>query len=344
VIAGGILSLVVFRVMGDQGKRVADNPTPSVAPTPSPTPTATQTVNAETPTPAITATLAPYEYEVQAGDTLYYIIQLFGYRDTGVVPEVLALNGLPNVDAPLVAGQTLLIPRQTPTVGPTFTPSMTQDPLLPTNTLGPTGTSGPTIDPNLTVVYENCTPENRCASPDGQFWIHIVQSGDTIAYIAFAYNSTVDCVLRENGLSRETPIFEGQQIKVCILVTLTPTLTPTGGPDSTATPTPTPASPSLLAPRHNASIPRGESVILQWTAVHPLAPGQYYLIVLKSSDSGEETRFVTRSNSYRLPERLRPGIGSSIEYEWRVVIISSQNPDAPSISGAGSPRLFTWGG
>ncbi len=349
VLIGGVLIIVlaVVGLISYLGSRVEDRSSAEGTPDStvtlpsanSPSPSAPPT---ETPTTGPTATIEPYTYQVQSGDTLFFIIQLFGYRDTGVVPEVLAMNGMAN-ENDLIAGQTLLIPRQTPTVGPTFTATNTLDPLVTPPTSTSTGTAGPTVDPNITVTYSDCTRDHRCTSPDGQFWIHIVQPGDTIAGIAFAYDTKVDCILRENGLPQNPIIFEGQQIKVCILVTQTPTLTPTGGPGSTATPTPTPSAPSLLAPAQNAEIPRNQNVTLQWVDARPLEAGQYYLIVLRNVTTGEETRQTTRSSSYRLPDSLRPGVGRSFQFEWRVVIVAGSSNDSPLISGPGIPFAFTWG-
>jgi LysM repeat protein len=338
VIIGGIVviflavvGLVILRPKGDQTAEVTPLPTFTLPASATASPSGPLT---ETPTQGPTPTLEPYQYTVQSGDTLLFIIQQFGYRDTSIVPELLALNNLPNADS-LVAGQTLLVPRQTPTVGPTFTATATLDPLI---TPTATGTPGPTIDPNITVTYEGCSPQQRCTSPDGKYWIHLVKAGDTIASIAVAYNSTVTCLLRENALSANSPIFEGQQIKVCILVTLTPTLTPTGGPNSTATPTPTPSAPILLAPASNAKIPRNQSVNLQWTTIRPLSEGQYYLVVLQNLSTNEENRYTTRTNAYRLPDSLKRG-----QYQWRVVIVNGDNTNAPLVSGTGEFHTFTWG-
>ncbi len=342
VIATTITSLVILLPPGEEAAGIEEGPTTTLS-SPSPYPTPSQAgPPTETPTQAPTATLAPYEYTVQPGDTLYYIIQLFGYRDTSVVPEIIVLNGMAN-ENDLVAGQTLLIPRQTPTPGPTNTPSPTVDPLLTTSPMPPTTTPGPTQDLNVTITYSGCTPDSRCASPDGQYWIHIVQEGDTVAGIAYAYDSTISCILRENGLPANPLIVVGQQIRVCILVTLTPTLTPTGGPDSTATPTPLPSAPSLLAPAQEAILPRSTSVVLQWVAARSLSEGEWYLVVVRNTISGEEIRATTRSNSYRLPPELQPGPGRSVQYEWRVLIVGGSSPDSPVLSPPGETRTFTWG-
>jgi hypothetical protein len=332
VIILAIVGLIFFRPGGDETADITV--TPTVSPTASPSMIPSLGPATSTPTQGPTATLEPYSYEVQPGETLLFIIQIFGYRDTAVIPEVIALNGMAS-ENDLVAGATILIPRQTPTVGPTFTVTATLDPIV---TPSATGTAGPTTDPNITPDYTECSPEHRCLSPDGNYWIHVVRAGDTIAAIAFQYDSKPDCLIRENGLPPTDPvIFEGQQIKVCILVTQTPTLTPTGGPDSTATALPTPSAPSLLAPAQNASIAHSQTVTLQWAGSRPLSAGQSYLIILKNVDTGEETRYVTRSSAYKLPGSLKAG-----EYEWRVVIVSGNSPDAPVVSGPGETRRFTW--
>ena len=292
----------------------------AAAPTASPSPSGPPTA---TPPPAPTPTLEPYQYTVQAEDTLFYIIQLFGYRDLNVVPEVIQLNGMAN-ENDLKVDQVLLIPRQTPTEGPTPTPTVE----------GSEATAGPTVD------YTGCGFDNKCTSPDGKYWVHVVQEDDTIALLAYKYGSRVDAIEEANGFPQF--IVPGQQLNVPILVTLTPTLTPTGGPDSTATLTPTLSPPSLLGPANGEAIPRGDAVILQWVAVHPLAENQYYLVIVRNLAAQEEHRATTRSNSYRLPSGLRPGMGQSGQFEWQVVIVNGNNTEARAISGLGPTWAFTW--
>lgn len=303
------------------------SPTPSVMPTATPT-----TDNLEqTLAPAATPTLEPYTYTVQAGDTLYYILGLFGYRELSIVPEVLALNGMAS-ENDLFADQTLLIPRQTPTPGPTTTPSPTP------------GEGTPTIDPNLTPDYSDCSPENRCISPDGQYWLHTVQEGETCAQVAVIYDTTVPDVLRDNNLTNDCIIQPNQVLRVFIRVTLTPTLTPTGGPNSTATPTPTLMPPDLLSPADGASVARNERVVLQWVTTQSLDGDQHYLVVVTNTTTGNEYRWTTRSNVYRLPDDLRPGSGQSIVYQWRVVIVAGKSTESVVVSGQDSGQTFTWGG
>jgi hypothetical protein len=173
--------------------------------------------------------------------------------------------------------------------------------------------------------------------------VHVVRAGDTLALIAYEYDSSLQCLLDANGLTRDSLIFEGQEVRVCILVTLTPTLTLTGGPDSTATPTPTPVPPALLAPANGASIARNRPVILQWAAARPLLGNQHYLVIVRNVTQDTELRETTRETSFRLPADWQPGLGQSAQFEWQVVIVGSDDPTALPISGPGVVWTFTWG-
>jgi len=326
VIVGVIVGLIVLLAGRPPQSRPA---TPTVLATPSPSgalgaPTASE-MPSEAPTSGPTSTLEPYQYTIQKDDTLGGIVQVFGYRDTSVYPEIVRLNNLPNENILPPAGSVLLIPRQTPTVGPS--PSPTPE--------GATG--GPAVD------YRGCDSSTRCVSPDGGYWMHEVVSGDTVLSIAAAYDSRRDEINRANGMTDSSFLSLGQILKIPILVTLTPTLTPTGGPDSTATPSPTASAPSLLAPLNGAKAARSPAVILQWVAVHPLEENQRYLIILKNTDTGKESRYVTRSNSYRLPDELQPGLGQSAHFEWQVVVIAGTNTNAAPIGGQDAAWTFIWG-
>ncbi len=223
------------------------------------------------------------------------------------------------------AGSVLLIPRQTPTEGPSATPTQ----------------EGATAGPTLNV--HGCSPQNRCVSPDGQFWIHEVISGDTILSIAFAYDSRRDEILRANGMSENSFLTIGQSLRIPILVTLTPTLTPTGGPDSTATPSPTYSAPSLLSPSNGESVSRSDTVVLQWVTMHPLAANENYVVVIRNADTGEESRFFTRANSLHLPVQFQPGLAQALHIEWQVGVVAGSSAGAAVLSGLGETWTFTWG-
>ncbi|GAB4469286.1 MAG: hypothetical protein Kow00124_04380 [Anaerolineae bacterium] len=306
--------------------------------TPTPSPAGPPT---ETPTPSPTATLEPLEYRVQQGDTLVAILCSVGYCYREIIPTVVALNGMTGENQPLIPGTVLLIPRATPTAGPTPSPTGTPDAGASPQTAQPTveGAAGGTAAADLS----QCGVENPCVSEDGRFWIHTVREGETVAGLAFAYGTRVNAILEANGLPQDPLIFPGNQLLIPILVTLTPTLTPTGGPDSTATPLPTLSAPTLLAPANGATLARGQSVVLQWVADRPLAEGTYYLVVVRRTDTGAEHRATTQSSIYRLPADLQPGLGESLRYEWWVVVVSGPDPNAPMISGQGAASTFTWG-
>jgi LysM repeat protein len=328
VIIGVIVGLVIFLTGRQPPKTV--NPTQMAAiTTSSPSPVLGTPSPSLTPTEAATAgptpTLEPYQYTIQKNDTLGGIVQVFGYRDIGIYPEIVRLNNLPSADILPPPGSILLIPRQTPTEGPSATPTLEG------------ATAGPTID------VHGCSPQNRCVSPDGRYWIHEVVSGDTILAIAFAYDSRRDQILLANNLCDSCPISVGQTILVPILITLTPTLTPTGGPDSTATPSPTYSAPTLLSPANGASVPRGTAAVLQWVTVHPLAANENYVIVVRNVQTGEESRFLTRANSFHLPSTLQPGLAQSTQLEWQVGVVAGSNVGAAVLSGLAEAWTFTWG-
>jgi len=311
----------------------AAQPTASLTPTPPGPPTPTLT-------PSPTATLEPTAYTVQDGDTLVAILCSVGYCYPEIVPTVVALNNMPSENQPLIPGTTLLIPRATPTPGPS-----PQPPEQTTETAAGPAEETPPGEPGEagTADYSNCSLETPCVSPDGQYWIHTIQEGETIAGLAFAYGTRVDAILQANGLPQNPLIFPGNQLLVPILVTLTPTLTPTGGPDSTATPTPGYSAPQQLAPANGLTLERGQNVVLQWVADRPLAGGAYYLVVVRNTATGQEFRATTNSNALRLPAELQPGLGGSTRYEWLVLVVSGASVDSAVISGQGSPWVFTWG-
>ena len=119
-----------------------------------------------------------------------------------------------------------------------------------------------------------------------------------------------------------------------------PTSVPTG-PKSEVSLTLSP--PSLLVPSNNATIPLGQPVILQWATVHPLTISQNYLVLITDLGTGATANAVTRSNTYRLPDNMRPGAGQTERFQWQVVVIEGANPNASPISGQDVKWDFTWG-
>ncbi len=144
-------------------------------------------------------------HTVAAYNTLYTIADAYQVK----VDTILALNNW-QLDWPLQIGQQLLIHAGN------VTPSPTPRPLTP---------------------LEKLTPD-----ADGKYY-HIVQSGETLSWIAKLYESTAEKLQAWNNLF-SSDIFPNQ--KLLLQVTPPATLTPTPGPP-TATPTVTPVTPTFTA-------------------------------------------------------------------------------------------------
>jgi LysM repeat protein len=183
-----------------------------------------------TPTPVGMVVTSPPDAEgkivhtVQPYQTLITIAQ--AYKIT--VDRILALNGIQE-EWPLQIGQKLLI-------SPGFiTPSPTPRPLTP---------------------IEKLTPAS-----DGNYY-HIVQSGETLSWIASLYNIRLADLMAWNGLNNASIIHPDQKLILQVTPPATPTRTP-GPPTSTATvtptlrpPTPTP-TPTRSAPGPTATATPG---------------------------------------------------------------------------------------
>lgn len=343
--AAGGTALIIARP-----RQVEETPSPieeAAAGEPTASPGATLAIEPSTPTPVLpTPTLPPIEHTILPGQELYAVIALYYTNVEEILPAVLALNGLsdPNL---IQEGQVLLIPAKTPTPAPTQDPNATPE-VVEGEATGeaevaeqpPVGATSPSV--------QGGDPEHRVDSPDGRFWVHTVREGETIASIARAYDSSVPCILQNNNFTysdNQPVIFVGQQINICIVVTLTPTPSPTGDPfNSTATPTPTVNPPLLLAPANGATFARGDDVSVQWVATYPLTGDQHYLVIAQDLTNNRDFRDTTTDNAYKLPDDLRPGVGQSLMIEWRVVIVEGDTIESPMVSGLGEPRQFTWGG
>jgi LysM repeat protein len=146
-------------------------PTATHAPTHTPTPLPTFTPS---PTPPFTMTPPPpREYEIQPGDTIFYIADIFQTAYT----DILAFNNL-NENSVLQVGQKILIPPPTQTPTPSSTP--------------PEGTPPP-----------NATP--------GQI-VHIIQPGETLIQIAQRYGVAQSAIMSLNNIPDPNQIVAGQSL------------------------------------------------------------------------------------------------------------------------------------
>lgn len=325
--------------------------TPSITETviPSPTMTAnfiqletstpTFTPPPPTPIPTPTITPGPYEHTIKAGETLGYIIQLYGYTDlrTGpgsIIDQIVALNpNIPNADTLPGAGNQILIPRQTATPTPQNTETAVA--VIATN-----AASSPVVTlPGNTGIED-----------------YVVQQGETFVGIAQEHNTTIEVLavlnpevnifgcnfeIPSGGPNCNPPLQIGQVLKVPA-PTPTPTLSPTPSGSETPTPTPTYTAPLLVYPPEGALAPPGIFSV-QWVGVGILQPNEVYLVEVVDVTSGMMWRGVTRDTSLLLPETLIPQDGQAHTFNWtvRVAVPNEQGVYRP----IGAPpviRSFRW--
>jgi LysM repeat protein len=299
-------------------------PTPSPVPaTPTMTATATpfptETVPA-TNTPTVTTTPAPTEtpaperlHILTSGQTLIGLSVIYN-----VSPDSIAATNDFNVDTPIQAGQSLIIPWPTPT-------------------------------PPLEPVAIDINGESVIADPTG-CPRHQIQEGESMASISNLYGLNLDLLLRVNRMTMDIVVQPGQT--VCIPeIKVGVELPPTPGPSPTPAPTQFPAGPQLLYPVEGAAIavPDGP-VLLQWTAVKDLRDDEWYMVEVADLDVLDVPphRGFTRDNAYHLPGDWRPDVPETHTFQWRVSIaqVTGERTDGQPIYQYGGrfsqPATFIW--
>lgn len=312
-------------------------PTASSTPIPqveSPTATFTPLPPSETPTP--TDTPGPYEHTIQQGETLGYIIQLYGYRDFGVVDEIVRLNNLLSADRLPSAGTVILIPRQTSTPTPE----------------GLELTSVAMMQSGITP-----SPEGLQLPVNTSITQYVVKSGETIVGIAQRNATTIEIIAQLNpelgffgcdftnpsgGESCNVFISEGQIINVPAL-TPTPTLSPTPSGSETPTLTPTYIAPIVVYPPQGAIAPPGVFA-LQWISVGMLGVEEYYLVEIQDVTNGAKYNSITRNTSALLPAEMIPTDGQRHTINWTVTVarLNAEGTAYQPISGSPEIRIFQW--
>lgn len=300
------------------------------------TPTPLPLPPSETPVP--TETPGPYEHTIRQNETLGYIIQLYGYRDFSVIPEVVALNpNVPNADTLPGAGSVILIPRQTATPTPEATEtSEALSAFFPNPNIAPTNETGLN-------TYTEIIP-------------YTVLEGDTIVGIAANWATTLEVLARLNpdigffGCNFEIPsggpncnpsLRIGQTVNVPA-PTPTPTLSPTPSGSETPTPTATYHPPVVISPPQDAVVPPG-LLYLEWVSAGALLPDEVYLVQIEDVTAGITFAAVTRSTSYTLPDTLIPSDGQTHTIQWAVTIARRNEQGRYAvISGQPAIRRFQW--
>jgi hypothetical protein len=300
-------------------------------PTPPPQleqPTATFTAGPPTETYTPSPTPGPFEYTIQQGDTLLFIIQQapFNYRDTGVISEIIALNpSIPRPDVLPPPGSVILIPRQTATPTP--------EGYEQTRVLLPP----PSPASQVAVIQHNVV--------EGETIIGIAASNGTNIAVLATLNPSIDFIgcdfSKPAAPGCTVPLVVGQQVNVPA-PTPSPTLSPTFSGSETPTATPTYAPPQPVFPPEGANA-NARTFQLQWLSAGILQPDETYVIQIEDLTSGATHTGVTRSNSYMLPMELVPGDGQPHQIRWRVSVGAPNAQGALRIvSGEGGWRTFTW--
>ena len=298
-------------------------PEPDIPPSPAPSPTATSPF---------------FQYLVQEGETLFYILQLpqHGYSyEPNVAATVVALNdNIRDADS-VIGGITILIPRPTATA----TPAGAQATQALLATIGLDDSSGAVLESGATVGCHN------------------VVAGDSMVTIAHSYNTTLEILSDLNrgevnwyGCNFKEPAGGPEcrptlNIGQCIRVpqpTPLPTKIPTPTGDETATPTATQRAPRLLYPADGDIIESGPLTV-HWVGVSGLNPAEEYLLELIDQTSNAAFRQVTRANSYRLPDAFVPADGLTHIVQWQVTVARQNNQGAYFYAGApGQAHTFEW--
>ncbi len=303
----------------------------------SPTPTATSAPPTETFTPSPTS--GPYEYTIQANDTLGFIIAQFGYTDLStasgsIIDQVVRMNDtIQSADILPGPGTVILIPRQTST--PT-----------PENAQTATAVEATSVANSPNIPEFSSTDQ------------YIVQPDDTIVGIAELYGTTIailaqlnpdlegifscDFEIPSGGPNCNITINVGQSITVPA-PTPTPTLSPTPSGNETATPTATFVAPVVIFPPEGAAAGAGV-FSLQWVGVGVLDPDAAYLIQVTDITANKIVlQAVTRNTSYSLPDTLIPTDGQTHNFSW-MVWVAKPNADKVygRVGGAPLEHTFSW--
>lgn len=313
-------------------------PSPTTAPVQIVTPAATATEPQASPSPEPSATSPFYEYTVQEGETLFYIIQLpqHGYSyEPNVAATVVALNeNIRNADS-VIGGITILIPRPTATA----TPAGAQATQALLATIGLDDSSGAVLNSGATV---GC---------------HDVVAGDSMVTIAHTYNTTLEILSDLNrgevdwfGCNFKEPAGGPDcrptlNIGQCVRVpkpSPTPTKVPTPTGNETATPTATKLAPRLLHPA-DGDVIAPTALTLHWVGLSGLNPAEVYLLELIDQTANTAYRQVTRANSFRIPDAFIPADGQPHLVQWQVTVARKNDQGEYYYAGApGEVNTFQW--
>jgi LysM repeat protein len=254
---------------------------------------------------------------VAAGETLFGLSLL--YR---VSAESIAQSNNFDLNAPIQAGQSLLIP------WPTATPPL-ESILLEIN--------GEPVLADAT----NCE-------------IITIQSGDSAYGLSALKGVPLEAIIAVNRQTQESIQLLQPGDTLCIPKLLYgDTIPPTAGPSPTPSLTPPPGGPSLLYPIDGAIVDTlDDAIVLQWTAVKDLNADEWYMIEMRDEDDRNSLprRGFTRDQSFRVPPDWRPAVDEMRQMSWKVSIVqvTGRRSDGGFIYTFGGlsspPAFFQWQG
>jgi LysM repeat protein len=325
---------------------IASAPTQtSGAPTLAASPTIPPTVTAmdSPPPPPSTATVTPtetpgpYEHVIQAGDTCLGIAYEYGHMSPDVKRAIEKLNGIADCSILPGPGNTILIPRPTPTATP----------------IG--------ADLTQTAVATSMPPQVTLdVRPSFAIQTYAVQAGDTLSSIAILSDSSLQQICELNplpngidcgGCKWESPncccpdppvLSAGQQLNVPA-PTPTPTVTPTLTGSETPTSTPTHSAPQLIFPADESTV--SGPVRLTWLSVGVLGDDEYYLVALRDETTGATFNADTRQLSLDIPAAYLLADGQAHTFTWQVSV-ARLGPDGLfyPLGSALPAQRFVWTG
>lgn len=185
---------------------------------------------------------------------------------------------------------------------------------------------------------------------------YTVQPGDTIVSIAASFGSTVEEILRANGLVNNDFIRPGDVLLIPVPEVPAEVLESTEGvaaaevvPGVTPAPGSIYVAPRLIGPPDEAELPAGEAILLRWISVEVLDPNEWYVLLIYPVSGAARSlpTIWTKATSYRLDTALAPTQGEDAIYAWQVSVVrvlpGVNNQFA--LQAASTPselRSFTW--
>ena len=311
-----LVLFLIFIIVGGGLTYLALNVTggiaePTAGPTATSSPTPSPTPTSELPTATLPPepTPTPLSYTVKSGDNCGAIAYTFGIDITSII----IINNL-SADCSLSVGQVLLIPHPTPTPTP-----------LASN-----------------------TPSSREATIKAcEKLYHVVQEGESLSYIAVAYEVAMEHIMEWSGKTVETAfVGETLTIPMCLRGSVA---------GATVTPSPAPpySGPQLLLPKNGEAFTlENDTVSLQWGSVGTLRDNEYYMVTVIDVTAGQNVKLieVVKDTKFIVPSAFRPTDNKPHIFMWTVITVAqisvdeNGNPQYRDGGPRSEANYFSWVG